>query len=288
MTQDIATFGSVHLNVTHLEESIHFWKEYIGMKVIAQTAEYTTLGTESNTLIVLYPCATRPFSNGHSGLYHLALHATNEIDFARILQRLIAKRYPISPTDHTMSKAIYLEDPDGITIEITLETPERFDRYEFGNGTLEVLDSEGNLNSAAAPLDVASLLSALPDNQIINSLAEDTKIGHMHLYVSNIESSIGFYQSLGFTPNPRGVGFPFADLGAGGEFTHRIGINNWQSSNKPHAPDDTAGMRYFTIIFHTHKKLEIAITNGLKYLKQDDGYLVTDPSGNRMLLQAND
>jgi catechol 2,3-dioxygenase len=104
------------------------------MKVRNTTGDYTEVGTDKNTLVVLYPTATTSFKNGYSGLYHLAIHPSTEGEFARVLARLIAKRYPISPTDHTMSKAIYMEDPDGITVEITLETPERLERLDFGRG----------------------------------------------------------------------------------------------------------------------------------------------------------
>jgi len=140
MAQELATFGAVHLNITNLERSISFWKDYIGLKVRNVTTEYTELGTDKNTLVVLYPTAKTPFKNGYSGIYHLAIHPSNEGEFARVLARLIAKRYPISPTEHTMSKAIYMEDPDGITVEITLETPERLERLDFSNGAPKAID----------------------------------------------------------------------------------------------------------------------------------------------------
>ena len=130
MAQELATFGAVHLNITNLQRSVSFWTDNIGMKVRNATAEYTELGTDKNTLVVLYPTAKTPFKNGYSGIYHLAIHPATEGEFARVLARLIAKRYPISPTDHTMSKAIYMTDPDGITVEITLETPERLERLD--------------------------------------------------------------------------------------------------------------------------------------------------------------
>ena len=130
MAQEIATFGAVHLNVTNIERSVKFWTDNIGMKVRAATAEHTELGTNKNTLVVLYPTAKTPFKNDYSGIYNLAINPATEGEFARVLARLIAKRYPISPTDHTMSKAIYMTDPDGITVEITLETPERLERLD--------------------------------------------------------------------------------------------------------------------------------------------------------------
>ncbi len=286
MTQELATFGPVHLNVTNLERSIRFWKEYIGMKVRHAGSGYTELGTDKRTLVVLYPTAKAPYKNGYSGIYHLAVHPSNEGEFARVLARLIAKRYPISPTDHTMSKAIYMTDPDGITVEITLETPERLERVEFGNRGPVAVDKDGTVRSASAPLDVQSVLKALPDKDIDRALPDDTKVGHVHLYVSNLDAANQFYRNLGFLQNMYEPRYSAADLGAGGAFGHRVALNTWQSLNKPQAPEGTAGLRFYTIIFDTPERLKTALQFLSAAQAQKDGYLVSDPSGNKILLTA--
>jgi catechol 2,3-dioxygenase len=286
MAQELATFGAVHLNITNLQRSVAFWKENIGMKVRKETAEYTELGTDKNTLVVLYPTAKTAFKNGYSGLYHLAIHPSNEGEFARMLARLIAKRYPISPTDHTMSKAIYMEDPDGITVEITLETPERLDRLDFSKGNPKAIDRDGTVRSPSAPLDVESVLKALPDQDIEKPLADDTKVGHMHLYVADLESTNQFYLNLGFLQNTSLQQYGIYDLSAGGAFGHRIAFNNWQSKNKPQAPEGTAGMRFYTIIFDSPERLQAALKHLPSAQKQSGGYLVSDPAGNKILLKT--
>jgi catechol 2,3-dioxygenase len=286
MVQELATFGAVHLNVTNLQRSVAFWTDNIGMKVRNTTAEFTELGTGKNTLVILYPTAKTPFKNGHSGLYHLAIHPSTEGEFARVLARLIAKRYPISPTDHTMSKAIYMEDPDGITVEITLETPERLERLDFSKGAPKAIDKDGTVRSPSAPMDVQAVLKALPDNDIDRPLAEDTKVGHMHLYVSNLETTNDFYLSLGFIQNMALPNLGMYDLSAGGAFKHRIAFNAWHSLNKPQAPEGTAGMRYYTINFDTPERLQTALQHLPSAEAQKDGYLVADPAGNKILLKG--
>ena len=286
MTQEIATFGAVHLNVTNLQRSVTFWTDNIGMKVRNTTAEYTELGTDKNTLVVLYPSAKTPFKNGYSGIYHLAIHPATEGEFARVLARLIQKRYPISPTDHTMSKAIYMEDPDGITVEITLETPERLDRLDFSNGAPKAIDKDGTVRSPSAPLDVQAVLKALPDNDISRTLAADTYVGHMHLYVSNLQAANDFYLSLGFIQNMALPQLGMYDLSAGGAFKHRIAFNAWNSLNKQQAPEDTDGLRYYTIKFDTADRLKAALQHLPNAQPVNEGYLVADPAGNKILLQA--
>ena len=286
MTKELATFGAVHLNITNLERSVSFWKDFIGLKVRNVTTEYTELGTDKNTLVVLYPTAKTGFKNGYSGLYHLAIHPSNEGEFARVLARLIQKRYPISPTDHTMSKAIYMEDPDGITVEVTLETPERLERVEFGNRGPVAIDKDGTVRSASAPLDVASVLKALPDNDVNKLLPDDTKVGHIHLYVSHLDAANNFYKSLGFLQNMYEPRYAAADLGAGGAFGHRVAINTWQGLNKPQAPEGTAGMRYYTINYDSPERLETALQSLPSAQEDKDGHFVFDPAGNKILLKA--
>ena len=284
MAQELATFGAVHLNITNLERSVSFWKDYIGLKVRNVTTEYTELGTDKNTLVVLYPTAKTGFKNGYSGLYHLAIHPSNEAEFARVLARLIAKRYSISPTDHTMSKPIYMEDPDGITVEITLETPERLDRLDISTRGAVAIDKDGTRRSPSAPLDVQSVLKALPDNDLTRGLGDDTKVGHIHLYVSHLEAANNFYLGLGFIQNMRLPQFGMYDLSAGGTFGHRVAFNAWHSLDKPQAPEGTAGMRFYTINFDTPERLKTALQLLPSAQEQKDGYFVFDPAGNKILL----
>lgn len=282
---DFITFGAVHLEVTDRNRSVDFWQNVIGMKLRKEEAGMIELGTDSQTLVVLYPVAKVPFQEGYSGLYHLAIHPPNEAEFASILARFIAKKIPISPTDHTGSKAIYLTDPDGITVEITLETPERMKGYYTERGRLEVMDSEGNIRRGNERLNIQEVLDKLPDDNIEKGLSDDTKIGHMHLYVSDIEASNAFYLKIGFQQNQYFPQFQMVDMNAGdGAFKHRIAFNTWQSKNRSQAPAGTAGMRHYILKFGTEERLQKAVLQFPDAVKQENGYLVSDPSGNKIIL----
>ncbi|MFC4637669.1 VOC family protein [Deinococcus hohokamensis] len=285
--QEIATFGAVHLDVTDLHRSVEFWQAYIGLQVRSATAESAELGTESSTLVVLHATAKTPFRNGYSGIYHLAIHPSNEVEFARVLARLITKRYPISPTDHTMSKAIYMEDPDGITVEVTLETPERLARLELSPRGPIAVDTDGTVRAASAALDVEAVLKVLPDHDLTRPLADDTKVGHVHLYVSDVEAAHRFYKGLGFLDNMYLPQYGMADLGAGGAFGHRIAVNAGHTRGRPQAPAGTAGLRYYTIRFDTPERLKMALQSVSSAEEQAGGFLVTDPAGNKVLLTAS-
>ena len=183
-----------------------------------------------------------------------------------------------------MSKAIYLSDPDGIGVEITLETPERFHAYSVAPGLLQVIDADGRIRRGAEPLNVEVALATLPDHDIKRPVPSDAKIGHVRLHVGNLEQAYEFYHRLGFTQN---VIFPqlgFADLGVCGSFNHRIGINTWQGAEAPQAPYGTARMRHFTLRFQSGEQLTAALMRLPHAEKVAAGYTVQDPAGNRLVL----
>ena len=282
-SNEFATFGPVHLNITDREKSINFWHEVIGL-MLRENKEYIEFGTENIPLVVLHPTASTKFKQGYSGLYHLAIHLPNEEEFARMLYRLIKFNWPISTTDHTISKSIYLEDPDGITIEFALETPQRFKEYERENGMLYVIDSNNIKRSVSDYLDIDSVLDKLPDNEM-KTISNDAKVGHIHLYVNDLDKAMDFYKLLGFTPNMFYPDFGLGDLSAGGYFKHRIAVNVWQGIGAPQAPQGVAGMEYFNIKIKDKNKLKDIVKNISDIKRNDYGYILNDPAGNKIHLE---
>ncbi|MFK7748466.1 MAG: VOC family protein [Kordia sp.] len=282
-SSEFATFGAIHLNNTDLVKSTFFWTKIVGMKLRKVSGDSAEFGTEKQTLVVVHQTAKTSFKKGYSGLYHFAIHAPNKGEFANMLYRLIANNYPFSPVDHTMSKSIYLDDPDGINIEFTLETPERFKRVVTSGG-LKIETTDGTIKSASAYLDVEEILKDVTDKDVSRIISKDTYLGHLHLYANNVEKSNTFYKEIGFLPFNYLPQFMYADLGAGGAYKHRIALNSWHGINKPIAPSEHAGMKHFQIIFNSKEKLNQAIKNVSVYEEKDGGYCVYDATGNQIFL----
>lgn len=280
--KDFASFGAVHLSNTDLQKSISFWTKIVGMKLRKSNTKMAELGTENNTLVVIHQTATNAFAEGYSGLYHFAIHAPNKKEFAKIVQRLINSNYPFSPTDHTMSKSAYLRDPDGITVEFVLETPERFKRVIAENG-LWIEDTNGNIHSASDALDLDIVLQELDSKNVEGIIHHNTKIGHYHFYVSNLEKANEFYKKLGFTQFNNLPQFMYADVGMESSYKHRIAMNTWHGKNKPLASTNHAGLKYFQIVFKTKEKLFEAL-NKFPYQEKDGMFWVNDPTGNKIVL----
>jgi catechol 2,3-dioxygenase len=286
-TSDFAPWGPVHLDVTDGERSLAFWRDLVGLQLLEQRGRELRLGVEGAELVVLHPGALGPVPRGHAGLYHLAIHLPSEAEFARVLGRLFSARYPNSPTDHIMHWATYLDDPDGIGLELSFETFDRFARYDLEGARPLIVDSEGRRRDPVAPLDLDEVFSHLSENDFSRSLPPATRIGHLHLHVSNLEEAVRFYEAVGFT---RGVILlqGMAELNAGGSFPHRLALNVWQGVGAPPRPQGMPGLRQADLCLRSMDDLQAATERvrslGAAVEEHHGGAAVTDPAGNRVYL----
>ena len=240
---------------------------------------------------MLHPGATRGTLRGHAGVYHVAIHLPNEEEFARVLARLAVARVPQAPTDHIFSKATYLSDPDGIQLELTLETPERMAGIEIGPASIVIRDSDGRVRGMTEPLDVDEVLSHLSDGELDRPLPSATRIGHVHLHVSDLEAAHRFYRDvIGFHEHTFVPGIGFADLGAGGRFPHRLAINVWQGEGAQQAPPGTAGLRHFELVVEDDEALALVAARleaeGVEHGLGGGELSTRDPAGNAVRLGA--
>jgi len=273
---ELFSYGVIELQVTDLDRAAGFWSDSLGL-VVRDQRDGIALGTEQQTMIILRAGAKRPALNGHSGLYHVAIGVPEQGEFSRILTRLLYRRVPISLVDHLMSKAIYLQDPDGIGIEISFETPERFGRFGSSTGRFELFDADGNPHSAREALDAEHELS-LRVGDIDQPIAAGATIAHLHFTVADLQAAITFYASLGFAPNLHLPQMGFADLGAGGNYTHRIALNTWQGRDIPPAPADSARLTGYTLrAVEPHLVAQAGMLAGAS--TNADGVQLVDPTG---------
>ena len=285
-SSEFASFGAIHLNNTNIQQSTEFWTKIVGLKQRKVLNNMVEFGTATQTLVVVHETAKTRFKKGYSGLYHFAIHAPNTAEFASMINRLNVYKYPYVPIDHTMSKSIYLDDPDGINIEFTLETPERFKRV-VTTGGLRIEGTDGIIRSASERLNVNEVLTVLKDNDVNKIISEDSYIGHVHLYANNVQTSNAFYKQLGYFQFNYLPEYMYADLGAGGDYQHRVVMNSWHGKNKPLAPKGSAGMKHYQINFNNNDMLCKALENVPKHEEKDGGYWLYDPTGNNILLTTS-
>ena len=239
--------GAVHLSVTDGQRAVEFYRDVVGLTPLDVDKTEMHLGAGSRELVVLYAGAGAPVAPNRTGLYHLALLVPNRRELARVVARLGSLRVPQSPTDHTITKSDYLWDPDGNGIEIYAESPED-GTWLMGNGQFGAIDKEGRMRSGRDPIDLPQLFSELTaDDRLDAPLLDETKMGHVHLHVRNVEEAVHFYHDLvGFDVTGQVPELGVAFVSAGG-YHHHLGLNTWAGQGAPPAPAGAAGLRHFTI-----------------------------------------
>lgn len=152
--------GHVHLRVSDLERSVAFYRDVIGLdemqRMGTQAAFLSAGGYHHHVGLNTWESAGGlPPTPGSTGLYHLALLYPTRRDLSLALRRLIDHGVPLGgASDHGVSQALYLDDPDGNGLELYWDRP----RSEWP------VDDEGNLAMTMDPLDLTELLS-LTDNR---------------------------------------------------------------------------------------------------------------------------
>jgi catechol 2,3-dioxygenase len=272
--------GAVHLTVSNLERSVGYYESTVGLRALSRSDRSATMGSGRQELVVLVEEPGARTGAGYTGLYHIALLVPERPQLARWLAHAARDRVRLTGlSDHFVSEAIYLSDPDGHGLEIYWDRPR------------EVWEGKVAERMTTVPLDVDSLLAELPDPNAVDfeGLPEGTVVGHVHLKVASIPETVAFYRDgLGFALMAS-LGAQATFLSAGG-YHHHIGANTWESAGAPAPPAGAAALRYATIVVPDDEErqriLERVEESGQSPEQLDAGPLIRDPSGNRLLLAA--
>lgn len=281
--------GHVHLTVRSLDRQIPFYTDILGFKLHWREGTEAALGTDREILLRLSENPTARRVQTSTGMYHFAVLYPTMKDLARAVGRLFALRYPNAPTDHGMSKTTYLDDPEGNTIELYIRTLDD-GVFDLVNGEMVVRYADGRIGNGRDPLDLDALFSHLQEGDRLDlPLPEGTRIGHMHLYASGLQSSMQFYADvLGFETGPIIESFRMGEVGLDTAQNHVIAFNTWKGEGIPPAPADALGMQYYTIVLPDAAELQRVVERvqaaGIPTEQTSDGILVRDPSQLRIIL----
>jgi catechol 2,3-dioxygenase len=267
--------GVVELTVADLGRSVDYYKRDIGLAVRERDAGRAALGTGGEDLLVLVEESGAKPADGFSGLYHFALLVPEREDLARWLTHAARDRVQlVGMSDHFVSEALYLRDPDHHGIEIYADRPR------------ELWDGQVWQRMTSLPLDTDDLLSVLDDpaSPPFDALPRGTVMGHVHLRVSEIAQTVAFYgDSLGFGLMAQ-LGAHAAFLSAGG-YHHHLGANTWESAGRGQAPAGYASLRHATIVLPTTDGRDTLVERAGGAVDEIDGApVIQDPSGNRLAL----
>jgi catechol 2,3-dioxygenase len=272
--------GPVRLLVADLPRVRAFYEQVLGLTLLRQDDEIVALGPPGGApLVELTSRADAPpRARGASGLFHLALLYPSRLELARALRRVALAHEPLrGASDHLVSEALYLADPEGNGIELYRDRP----RAEWRR------EESGELAMATLPLDLDELVAELAEDEP-DAGAPPATIGHVHLEVAELPAAEAFYgELLGFEATVRG--YPGALFLAAGGYHHHIGLNTWGTRGGPPNAPGSRGLRRLTVVLPDARELERIAARldaaGVATSPQDGGLLVPDPFGNDVLLK---
>lgn len=258
--------NQVAIRVTNIEKSINFYNNVLGFSVIEE-GDGVGLGIDGRVMLRLKQAET-PKQYRAAGLYHIAYLVPKRSDLANWLYFHLHNNTNIDgASNHDVSEAIYLRDPDGNGIEVYTDTPD--ETWEWNSQAV-------NMVTEALDIDDLFTLVTTPTNKLPN----DTIIGHIHLSVLDLKKSQAFYHLLGFNTV---LEMGSAAFLSSQNYHHHLGMNIWGMRDaQPHLKTQ-ADIDYVVIHYPNENVVNSVIknleTNGYKYTNKNQYYQVLDNNG---------
>ena len=274
---DATRLGLVRLQIADLGRSLDYYERVLGFRLLHRATDRAVLGDlEGMPLVELNERrgARHAPGQGKLGLYHFAILLPDRAALGRFVMHLAGVKERVGASDHLVSEALYLRDPDGLGIEVYTDRPRASWRVD---GREIAMDTK--------PLDVDSVVRAANDEPWAG-VPRGTSVGHVHLHVGNIEQASDFYhRALGLD---RMVwSYPGALFLAAGGYHHHLGLNTWAGSGASNPADDDARLLEWTLVLPTAAQVEAAAASLSKAeaVQRDDfGVRATDPWGTTLRL----
>ena len=248
---DATRLGRVRLQVASLARSLPFYEGVLGLARLHREGAVATLGVAGDDvpLVELHerPGARAVPRRGRLGLYHFAVLLPDRADLGRFLAHLARTGTHAGMSDHAVSEALYLTDPDGLGIEVYADRPRSAWRYEGPQ-----------LHMTTQPLDARAVIAAGGEAPWAGMPA-GTVIGHVHLHVGDVDAGAAFYHAaLGFDKVV--WSYPGALFLSAGGYHHHLGTNSWAAGAAP-AADDDARLLSWDLVLPTAHDVERAVTS---------------------------
>ncbi|WP_083637383.1 VOC family protein [Pararhizobium arenae] len=268
-----------HLVVRDLPMISAWYQDIMGLKPLENTASGEVLGVDGHPLLTLTTQGNADLAPRNApGLFHTAFLMPNRTELGRWLTHIAHNNVPLQgASDHLVSEAIYLGDPEGNGIEVYRDRP----RAEW-----DYLQ-DGMVKMATLPLDLQAIYDEAPKDTW-DGMPDGTAIGHIHLQVSNIPEANNFFRGvLGLDLMAT---YPGASFFASGKYHHHIGANIWNSRGAPKREGNMTGLSDYTIRFNDPAKLQAALAAleklEINVSRSGDSHSLVDPWGIGLKLAA--
>jgi len=239
--------GQVGLKARDLSRLTDFYNQAIGLQVIDRDTKTARLGAGGVTLLELEAAPSAlPDDPRTAGLYHTAFLQPTRADLGRWLVHVARQRVPLSgASDHLVSEAIYLDDPEGNGIEVYRDRLPN--EWRWNGDRIQMATERLDLDNLAADAGNASYQGG-PDG---------LRVGHIHLRVGDLAKTQAFYCDIvGLDPTSGRHGALFM---SSGRYHHHVGSNIWHSAGAGERDEARAGLAWFAIEAATEAEREAAI-----------------------------
>jgi catechol 2,3-dioxygenase len=268
---DVAHIEALELAVRSLDRSVRFYQDVLGLRLHQRTPQRATLGSAHHAFLRLAEDPnTRPAQSG-AGLYHFALLLPEEMALAQVFRHLIQRDVRLSgASDHVISHALYLNDPDGHGIELAVDTDPK--SWPWRDGQLDVFSQNGPLN--------LHQLYALSSAEAFTTIHPDTRLGHVHLHAEDLEKSRSFYTLL--LGMDVVIDLPGSALFLShARYHHHLALNQWR---RTHVQNHASPMALKQLDYRVPKASYLNLWARLKndsnrVIRQNDELLLRDPNG---------
>jgi catechol 2,3-dioxygenase len=269
-----AHIGRVSLSVNDLERERSFYETVVGLDRLTSDDERAVLGAGDDALLELVADPDAPErGRSEAGLFHTAFLVPNRAALADALTRATDAWHLSGASDHHVSEALYLRDPEGNGIEIYRDRPRE----------AWPIEADGQVRMDTLPLDLDDLRREATG---ATRVPEGTSIGHVHLEAVSIPDSRAFYvEGLGL-----GVRQEWGDSAlflAAGDYHHHVGLNRWNQRSTPRAG---RGLDWFEVVVPDRKALDAVRsrlgTLGIETVALESGFEASDPNGIRVRVRT--
>ena len=273
--------GPVSLQVADLARSLEYYEMVLGLAPIDRTSASAVLGTADRTTPLVELTEKRGVrgtsTRGRLGLYHFAILLPDRPALGRFIAHLADLHHRFGASDHLVSEALYLRDPDGLGIEVYADRP---------RSTWRTINSE--LAMASDPLDLDDIVRSA-NGARWSGMPPGTTMGHVHLHVGDLDQAAAFFHSaLGL--DKMVWSYPGALFLAAGGYHHHLGLNTWAGPSAERPTDQDARLLEWRIVLPSPADAADAANAlgraGVDAVSDDSAWLAMDPWGTRLRLMS--
>jgi catechol 2,3-dioxygenase len=267
--------GAVALKVRDLDKVAGYYRDLLGLSVLEHSNGRVRLGVDGVTLVELdHGPGLKPDDPREAGLYHTAFLMPTRSDLGRWVRRIAATPVPVAgASDHGVSEAIYLDDPEGNGVEVYADRPA--EAWNWRDGLVAM---------PTVALDVEDLVRAGQGGPDYAEAPGGLRVGHIHLRVGDVDAAERFYRGpvgLELTRKRGGAAFM-----SSGRYHHHVAANVWHSDGAVQRDEDRAGLAWFEIQADDRGLLDAIgkrlAEAGAPVSPREAGFETADPWGTRI------